>query len=315
MLKIGLVVRALACLVIASQGTQADSPSESGQGTGRQVPAWYTNLCRENGLTDTQQRQLLQDLSMPDWVEELGGRVAGWKASDADIVPILIALTEEREPPLLGTGPDSLPVYPYKMVRWLGLLRDERASAHLLAMTREALAKGVTTAEESSSLDYLFVAVGWSGSDEAVKFLWRAQTDDFWQDEEAPRVDLPAYGTRSAEQKTADCVERLKSAAFRALAETRRDSVLNALATGEGLNPRFAAQFAEQFEYAARRTVGIVGYPEVVGKPLSEEQHEKLRTIFAKYDVEYKPIPVKRSPSYPASNHDPPPGYNKKVTR
>ncbi len=305
MLKAGLIVHVVAFLAVAEQEPQPGTINRNDQSAyGFRVPNWFDTLCRENGLTHEQRQHLRGNLTMPNWADD--GNVRSWKSKDVDIVPILIALIEDHHPHLLGSGPESLPVAPSRILRWLGLLRDDRASAYLLKMTREALAKGVGTQDEGRDLEWLFLSVGWSGTERAVEFLWTAQTDEFWEGEQAPQINLPADGTRTAEQVTEGWIERLKSGALRALAEARSDHVLRALATGEGLNQCLADQFDNQFAHAARQSIGLVGYPENFGKALSEGWHEKLRGVYEEYGKEYKPRPVTPNPSGLRSSLAPP---------
>ncbi len=307
MLKAGMIIHVLMTAAASQAASQTEADPREWFEKWMHVPGWYATLCRENGLSEEQLNLLASDLRMPIWADELGGTIERWKSADVDLIPILVTLTEQREPPLLGSSPEQLEVYVRRVYRWLGLLGDERASDHLLRMTDEALAKGVSSKEEAALLGNLFIALGFSGSDKAVDLLWKAQTDAFWQGEEAPVIDLPAYDTRTAEQATREYMESLRSYAFRALATTRSERVLHALATGEGLNPRFADEFDVEFKYAARRCAGVVGDPERYGIALSQERDEKLRAIYEKHGKEYKPTPVNPNPGPPVSN-DPPLG-------
>ncbi len=315
MLKPGLIVHVLAFLAVAAQGPQPESLSWSGSIPQRPVPDWYSTLCHEIGLTDDQMQMLLHSLTMPAWTARPDGYMKRWQRSGIDIIPILIGLSEQRDPPLWELGPDSIGVRPTVVVRWLGAFRDERATNHLMQKARQMLDQGITSPDEEYDLGRLLSALGNSGSNDAENFLLTLQTDEFWQVESAPQIDIPAVETLSTGEMNERCKSSLKQYAFSALAKTGSERVLHALATGEGLNPCFADQFSYSFKEAARRNVGIVGYPEVLGIPLSAENHRELRAIYRKYDKEYKPRPVELKQPDVRGSHVPAAGHNKNVQR
>ncbi|MCP4641915.1 MAG: hypothetical protein GY851_15850 [bacterium] len=210
------------------------------------------------------------------------GRFDFWRKSGIDLVPLLVHLGSESDLPMVS----EFPLSKYVVFSWLGHLADEEAVEFLLELVDSAFEEGIRSRHDVHYLMYLFNCLGCSGHAKALEFLFNAQSREFWEGT-GPNFELPAIeGAMTSEEHAAMRRRMLRESALQAIAASGTERALKALATGQGISPRFHDDLEYLFAVAARTSVGIPGFPENVGRSVPDDKLEALESVCERYGME-----------------------------
>jgi hypothetical protein len=240
------------------------------------------------GIELAHAKALLRDLEQPASQALVRMREEYYRENNVDIGPFLVHLVESGNLPE-SPGAAVGAIAEGDVLLWMAVMGGEKSGDYLLSRVKAMMKGPITTGLERNALEAAIFQLGMTGYEPALDYLFKIQGKGFWESAEAPVVELPASGCRSAAQEAQEAVERIQMSALSGLAASGTDRVIDAFATGDGINPAYQNRLANLFKSAARAHFKIVGMPEWCGQPLPEETLKALEDLYAKYGKTYVP--------------------------
>lgn len=245
------------------------------------------------GLDEASRKEVLRRLKRmePPPREHVGRKI--------DIVPYVAFLFENSDMPVFRHRGNASSLVKCDLISWLVQLRTPEAIDAVVCLTRHALARGVRSKQDGDSLVCLQSALGELQDDCALDMLFEMQHGSFWKGDEAPRVCLDEHDADRRIQREDNMRNRLQDGAYYALVYSGSLRVVEALAEGNAFDARYERIRDESFSDAVRACVGIVGYPELTGKPLLPEELRRVKEIYKRYGKRYVPLKAERITTHP----------------
>ncbi len=177
------------------------------------------------------------------------------------------------------------------VLRWLAGASNPCVDEWLLNFARAEFAGSVVKSRQDSNyLKGLLRVVGSTKRENALEFLLRVQSEEFWNTDSAPTLDLWVMQEPTQDQVNRKVKNELRYAAVNAISESGTERAIEILGTGEDIAPDLQGMLDDCFLVAVRGHIGIYGFPEWYGAKLSKEELRKIKAIYGKYGKKYTPI-------------------------
>lgn len=285
-------MRIMAMLVLTLQGL-GPSPVEP------VAPVWMSETqesvwraAQRHGLSAEHAQRVLEEIwdsREPIHCPDVDGY---WREQGVDPVPVLIRIYGELDLPNTAPGYLNRDASRSDILRYMTRFRDPRANDFLVETAEEALRHPVRCSEDESFLLGLFVSLGLTKYDKALDVLFKVQSKEFWESEDAPIVDrdVTSYKAVTPQDIHSAIVKSIRTYAIMGIRGSGTERAIHAFGTGEGIAEDFAGSLDENFRMTVFYHVGFFGSMErpVRARGLLRDRVNRAKEIYRKYGKRYK---------------------------